>query len=60
MYAMAMGCDIIVVLILPLAFGVEGPLFSAPIADVVTFLVMIIMVKSVMKELNVSAKKDEV
>lgn len=65
---MAMGLSLLrdfilsvpLVLILPLALGVEGPLFSAPIADVVTFLVMIIMVKSVMKDLRVSAKKDEV
>ncbi|MDD2978858.1 MAG: MATE family efflux transporter [Hespellia sp.] len=65
---MAMGLSLLrdfilsvpLVLILPLALGVEGPLFSAPIADKVTFLVMIIMVKSVMKELRVSAKKGEV
>ncbi|MDL2301699.1 MATE family efflux transporter [Lachnospiraceae bacterium OttesenSCG-928-D06] len=40
------------VLLLPLFFGVEGPLFSAPIADIVTFLVMLIMIKKVMKELD--------
>ncbi|MDD3367677.1 MAG: MATE family efflux transporter [Lachnospiraceae bacterium] len=48
------------VLILPLAFGVEGPLFSAPIADIVTFLAVVIMMRHVMKELSSMMKKERV
>lgn len=47
------------VLALPLVFGVEGPLFSAPIADVVTFIVVVFMMRSVMKGLD-TMKKEEV
>lgn len=35
-------------LLLPLIFGVEGTLFSAPIADVLTFFVMLIIMKKLM------------
>lgn len=48
------------VLILPLAFGVEGPLFSAPIADIISFLVVLIIMRTVIKELNTTVKKEEV
>ncbi|MDD3219710.1 MAG: MATE family efflux transporter [Lachnospiraceae bacterium] len=48
------------VLLLPLAFGVEGPLFSGPIADIVTFLVVVIMMRHVMKGLDTQMKKEEV
>ncbi|PXX49235.1 putative MATE family efflux protein [Hungatella effluvii] len=48
------------VLLLPLSLGVEGPLFSAPIADIVTFLVMLIMMKNVLKELKKTIKKEGV
>ena len=37
---------------LAITFGVEGPLFSAPIADGVTFLVMLIIMKHVLRELD--------
>ncbi|RGY98240.1 MATE family efflux transporter [Clostridium sp. AM58-1XD] len=43
------------VLILPLAFGITGPLFSGPAADVISFLAVLLMMKSVMKELNAAA-----
>lgn len=39
-------------LLLSITFGVEGPLFSAPIADGVTFLVMLIIMKHVLRELD--------
>lgn len=45
------------VLLLPLLLGVEGPLFSAPIADIVTFLVMLIIMKNVLKELEGTMKR---
>ncbi|MDC7288620.1 MATE family efflux transporter [Blautia schinkii] len=48
------------VLLLPLVFGVEGPLLSAPIADVVTFLIMLVIMKNVLKELNRSIKAESV
>lgn len=48
------------VLLLPLVFGVEGPLLSAPIADVVTFLIMLIIMKNVLKELNGTIKAESV
>lgn len=48
------------VLLLPLSLGVEGPLFSAPIADIVTFLVTLIMMKNVLKELNKTIIKEGV
>ena len=48
------------VLILPLMFGVEGPLFSAPIADVITILVTCVMMRSVMKELQTTTRQEEV
>ena len=48
------------VLILPLGFGVKGPLFSAPIADVVTLIVALIMIRIVMRELNSTMKHVEV
>ncbi|NCB92090.1 MAG: MATE family efflux transporter [Clostridia bacterium] len=45
------------VLILPLAFGVKGPLFSAPIADIMTFLVVVAMMRKVMKELHTTSNQ---
>lgn len=48
------------VLLLPLAFGIEGPLFSAPIADIISFFVVLLLMRNVMKELNGSTKKQEV
>lgn len=48
------------VLILPLAFGIVGPLLSAPIADVISFFVVLVIMKRVMKELNITTEKKEV
>lgn len=48
------------VLILPTVFGVEGPLFSAPAADVVTFLVALAIMKNVLKKLDTAKRKEGV
>jgi Na+-driven multidrug efflux pump len=39
------------VLLLPLRWGVEGPLFAAPIADVVAFLVTVLLMGKVLRQL---------
>jgi Na+-driven multidrug efflux pump len=39
------------VLILPVFFGVKGPLFSAPIADIISFLVTVLFMRRVLKNL---------
>ena len=45
------------VLCLPMAFGVTGPLYSGPIADVVSFIVAVVMIISVLKKLNPELKE---
>ncbi|MDD3222641.1 MAG: MATE family efflux transporter [Clostridia bacterium] len=45
------------VILLPKAFGVTGALYSAPIADVVAIIAVIIMMAKVIKELNRMEKK---
>ncbi len=65
--AMSMGLSLLrdfvlsvpLVLFLPLALGVEGPLFSGPIADIVTFVFVLIFMKKVFGELNQQMKKEE-
>ena len=42
------------VLFLPVALGVTGPLYSGPIADIVSFAVAMIMMAVVFKKLNVT------
>jgi putative MATE family efflux protein len=39
------------VLLLPIRFGIMGPLFSAPIADIVSFVVTVIIMSHTMKHL---------
>lgn len=43
------------VLLLPTAFGVIGPLYSGPIADIISFLVTAIMMIRVFKKLSLQA-----
>ncbi len=58
--AMAMGLSLLrdfvlsvpLAIILPAMFGVEGALFSAPVADIVTTVAVVIMAGMVMKELD--------
>ena len=58
--AMAMGLSLLrdfvlsvpLAIILPMFLGVEGALFSAPIADIVTMVAVVIMARSVLKELD--------
>jgi putative MATE family efflux protein len=40
------------ILLLPRAFGIIGPLFSSPIADVISVIVTIIIMRKVMKQLT--------
>jgi Na+-driven multidrug efflux pump len=40
------------VLLLPIKFGIIGPLFSAPIADVVSFIVTVILIRYTVKHLS--------
>jgi len=64
---MAMGLSLLrefvlsvpLAIILPLFFGVEGALFSAPIADIVTMIVVVVMARIVMKELDSKCALDE-
>jgi putative MATE family efflux protein len=46
------------VLILPKWLGVEGPLFSGPISDVVSFAVTVIIMVCVMKSLSTEGEKN--
>lgn len=45
------------VLLLPLTFGVIGPLYSGPIADLVSFVVTVVMMVCVFKKLPSDAEK---
>lgn len=45
------------ILILPRFFGIEGPLYSGPIADIVSFVVAILMMMRVMKLMKNNAVK---
>lgn len=64
---MAMGLSLLrefvlsvpLAIILPMFFGVEGALFSAPIADIVTMIVVVVMARIVMKELDSKCALDE-
>ena len=64
---MAMGLSLLrefvlsvpLAIILPMFFGVEGALFSAPVADVVTMVAVIIMARIVIRELNSKSAVDE-
>lgn len=57
---MAMGLSLLrdfvlsvpLAIVLPMFFGVEGALFSAPIADIVSMIAVIIMSRMVLKELD--------
>lgn len=40
------------VILLPAAFGVTGPLYSGPVADVVSFIVTVVMMVIVFKQLS--------
>lgn len=40
------------IILLPLSFGVVGPLYSAPIADVISFIAVLIIMFRVMKDLS--------
>jgi Na+-driven multidrug efflux pump len=40
------------VLLLPIRFGIMGPLFSAPIADIVSFVVTVIIMRHTVKHLS--------
>ncbi|WP_035766274.1 MATE family efflux transporter [Butyrivibrio sp. NC2002] len=58
--AMAMGLSLLrdfvlsvpLAIVLPMLFGVEGALFSAPVADIVTSVAVVLMARSVIKELD--------
>ena len=39
-------------IVLPMLFGVEGVLFSAPVADIVTSVAVVLTARSVIKELD--------
>ena len=64
---MAMGLSLLrefvlsvpLAIVLPMFFGVEGALFSAPVADVVTMVAVIIMARIVIRELNSKSSMDE-
>lgn len=64
---MAMGLSLLrefvlsvpLAIVLPMFFGVEGALFSAPLADVVTMVAVIIMARIVIRELNSKSAMDE-
>ena len=64
---MAMGLSLLrefvlsvpLAIVLPMFFGVEGALFSAPVADVVTMVAVIIMARIVIRELNSKSAMDE-
>ncbi len=64
---MAMGLSLLrefvlsvpLAIVLPMFFGVEGALFSAPVADVVTMVAVIIMARIVIRELNSKSAVDE-
>jgi Na+-driven multidrug efflux pump len=47
------------VVILAGRFGVVGPLFSAPVADVVSFVVTVIIIKHTMAHLAQGEKEEE-
>ena len=40
------------ILFLPVLFGVVGPLFAGPVADVVSFVAAVFMVRYTMKQLS--------
>lgn len=48
------------VLILPVMFGVTGTLYSAPIADVVSFIVVIIISTYILKHLDKGQQEEEI
>ena len=58
--AMAMGLSLLrdfvlsvpLAIVLPMLFGVEGVLFSAPVADIVTSVAVVLTARSVIKELD--------
>lgn len=64
---MAMGLSLLrdfvlsvpLAIVLPMFYGVEGALFSAPVADVVTMVAVIIMARIVIRELNSKSAMDE-
>lgn len=45
------------VLVLPVFFGLDGVLYSMPVADVLTFVVAVILIISTYKKLNSTASK---
>ena len=57
---MAMGLSLLrdfvlsvpLAIVLPMLFGVEGVLFSAPVADIVTSVAVVLTARSVIKELD--------
>ena len=66
--AMAMGISLLrefvlsvpLAIVLPIFFGVEGALYSAPIADVGTLIAVVIMSAMTLKELNAKVSKEPV
>ena len=64
--AMAMGLSLLrefvlsvpLAIVLPMFFGVEGALYSAPIADVGTLIAVVIMSAMTLKELNEKVSKE--
>ncbi len=48
------------IIVLPEFFGVEGILFSAPIADVLSVVVVVIVAKKIMKELKNAGEKHKI
>ncbi len=65
--AMAMGLSLLrdfvlsvpLAIVLPMFFGVEGALLSAPVADIVTTVAVVLMAISVVKELDSKINSDE-
>ena len=65
---MAMGLSLLrefilsvpLAIVLPMFFGVEGALYSAPIADVGTLIAVVIMSAITLKELNKKISEEPV
>ena len=66
--AMAMGLSLLrefvlsvpLAIVLPLFFGVEGALYSAPIADIGTLIAVVIMSAMTLKELNLKISRESI
>lgn len=50
--------SVLLILLLPLKFGIIGPLFSAPIADIITTVVTVIIMFNVFKSLDLETSNN--